>query len=571
MSMKYFLSLIILFGFYAKINAQESDAGKLYTFISQYQADIGSLDRRYQAKYSPEYFERMKKFYADWLDKLGIINYNELNVSESVDYILLKRNIRNDFTVLKESEKLFNEVSYTVPFSSLIYEFEKTRRFGSVVNGKEIASLFNQLKKEIEKAEDVVEKKPVMSEVQSKKAVEVVKNLQNVLKESYSFYYGYDPLFTWWAEQPFKEVDTVLSSYSDFLAGWKSDNKKLKDDGSGIIGNPIGQEALIRLLDFEMIPYSPDELIQLANKEFAWCDAEMLKASNEMGLGNEWKKAIEKVKNQNVDPGKQPELIKFLAEEAVQFVEANKLLTVPDLAKEDWGMTMMTPKQQLYNPFFLGGEDIQISFPTNTMSQEAKLMSIRGNNIHFSRATVFHELIPGHHLQMFMMQRYKPYRWPFETPFWMEGWALYWEMLLWDKHFQKTPEDRVGALFWRMHRCARIIFSLSYHTGKWTPQQCIDFLVDRVGHERANAEAEVRRSFTGGYGPLYQIAYMLGGLQLKQLHKDLVESGKMTDLDFHDAILHENSIPIEMVRAELTNQKPNQDFKTLWKFYGNLK
>jgi hypothetical protein len=31
-------------------------------------------------------------------------------------------------------------------------------------------------------------------------------------------------------------------------------------------------------------------------------------------------------------------------------------------------------------------------------------------------------------------------------------------MLLWDMKFQNTPEERIGALFWMMHRCARIIF-----------------------------------------------------------------------------------------------------------------
>ena len=81
-------------------------------------------------------------------------------------------------------------------------------------------------------------------------------------------------------------------------------------------------------------------------------------------------------------------------------------------------------------------------------------------------------------------------------------------------------------LFWRMHRCARIIFSLNYHLGNWTPQQCIDFLVDRVGHERANAEGEVRRSFTGGYGPLYQLAYMTGALQFYAIKKELVDTKK---------------------------------------------
>jgi uncharacterized protein (DUF885 family) len=192
---------------------------------------------------------------------------------------------------------------------------------------------------------------------------------------------------------------------------------------------------------------------------------------------------------------------------------------------------------------------------------------MRGNNLHFSRATVQHELIPGHHLQLFMMARYNTHRRPFGTAFWLEGWALYWEMVLYDRGFPETAEDRVGFLFWRMHRCARIIFSLNYHLEKMTPQECIDFLVKRVGHEPANAAAEVRRSFVGNYGPLYQAAYMLGGLQIRALRKELVDSGKMSERAFHDAILKGNSMPIAMVRARLTNQKLTRDFQSQWKFY----
>jgi len=183
---------------------------------------------------------------------------------------------------------------------------------------------------------------------------------------------------------------------------------------------------------------------------------------------------------------------------------------------------------------------------------------------------VHHELIPGYHLQGFMAQRYRPYRQLFRTPFYGEGWSLYWELLLWDKNFAKTPADRVGFLFWRMHRCARIIFSLSFHLEKMTPQECIDMLVNRVGHERENAIGEVRRSFAGSYSPLYQAAYLLGGLQIRALRKELVETGKMTDKQFHDAVLQQNSIPIEMVRASLTKQKLSRDFVSNWKFYGPL-
>lgn len=226
----------------------------------------------------------------------------------------------------------------------------------------------------------------------------------------------------------------------------------------------------------------------------------------------------------------------------------------------------MTPERQLVNPFFTGGEEFSVSYPVSSMSHEDKMMSMRGNNPHFSRATVHHELLAGHALQEFMQNRYKTYR-HFETPFWIEGWALYWERLLWDQGFAQSPEDRIGMLFWRKHRCARIIFSINYHTGKWTPQQCIDFLVDRVGHERANAEGEVRRSFVGGYSPLYQIAYMIGGLQFEALKKELVDSGKMSFKQYHDAVLRENMMPIEMLRAILLNKPVPKDFTSSWRFY----
>jgi hypothetical protein len=292
----------------------------------------------------------------------------------------------------------------------------------------------------------------------------------------------------------------------------------------------------------------------------------MKKAARAMGHGDDWRAALDHVKTLHVEPGKQPALIRELALEAIDYLDKYNLVTVPTLCRESWRMDMMSPERQLVNPFFTGGETISVSFPTSTMPHEAKMMSMRGNNIHFSRATVFHELIPGHHLQGYMTARYKTYRRLFNTPFWGEGWALYWELLLWDRGFAKSPENRVGMLFWRMHRCARIIFSLSFHLEKMTPQQCIDLLVDRIGHERDNATAEVRRSFTTFYGPLYQAAYLLGGLQLRALHRELVESGKMTDRDFHDAILKENAIPIEMVRALLTGQSLIPDYTPNWKF-----
>jgi uncharacterized protein (DUF885 family) len=97
------------------------------------------------------------------------------------------------------------------------------------------------------------------------------------------------------------------------------------------------------------------------------------------------------------------------------------------------------------------------------------------------------------------------------------------------------------------------------------PSEMVDFLVERVGHERSGATAEVRRYISGGYSPLYQCGYMIGGLQLRSLRHELVDSGKMTDHQFNDAVLCENAIPIEMVRAELEGQSLPKDWKPGWK------
>ncbi|KAA0990982.1 DUF885 family protein [Dyadobacter aurulentus] len=516
---------------------------------------------------SPEQRKRLKEVDRDYLEQLAKMDFDAMSIYGKVDYTLLKRNIDDHLLGLEQEEKEYNSISKYIPFAEKIYALEKQRRRGNTLKGQQVAADLNDVLNELKASSESVKKLEEIDMPLANRAEEALKGLDERLKGVYEFYNGYDPMFTWWVPKPYQSLDSALNAYAKVLKGKGKLNTTQKEDKSGIKGVPIGRDELIRQLRVEMISYTPDELIELANKEFAWCDKELLKASQEMGFGNDWKKAQEKVKNSFVPEGEQPALIMKLYNDAKEFITRNKLYEYPEIADETWGMQMMSPERQLINPFFLGGRDIIISYPTNTMNQEDKLMSMRGNNPYFSRATVHHELVPGHHLQHYMRSRYKPYRREFGTPFWTEGWALYWELLLYDKGFAKTPEERIGMLFWRMHRCARITFSLNYHLGKWTPQECIDFLVDRVGHERANAEGEVRRSFQGNYSPLYQVAYLIGGLQILSLKNELVESGKMTYQQFHDAIMKENNMPIEMVRATLTNQPIKRDFKTQWKFY----
>ena len=516
---------------------------------------------------SPERGERLNKLYQEYLKKLEALNFNSLPQECKVDYILFKRDLNQRLRQGLADAADLNRIKAWLPFADKIYSIEKNRRRGMQPDAEKLAGEWADIAGEIKSLQAKLKDEKNLDAAAIYTAGEAIANLKRSLASIHEFYNGYDPMYSWWAPKSYQLLDEALTAYA---AAIKSKANTTPADKSGIVGVPVGREELVRQLEYELIPYTPEELIDIANKEFAWCDAEMLKASKEMGFGNDWKAALEKVKNSFVPPGKQPEMILGLYNESVDFIKKNNLITIPPLAEETWGMIMMTPERQLVNPFFTGGADISISYPTNTMTEEDRLMSMRGNNPHFSRATVQHELIPGHNLQAYMNSRYRTYR-NFSTPFWGEGWSLYWELLLWDMKFPRGPEDRIGMLFWHMHRCARIIFSLNYHMGKWTPQQCIDFLVDRVGHERANAEGEVRRSFVGRYPPLYQLAYLTGGRQFYALKKELVDSGKMSYKQFHDAIMHLNAMPVEMVRAILTNQPLTEDYKAKWRFYSEQK
>jgi uncharacterized protein (DUF885 family) len=545
--------------------------------IQQYEADARSLERTYSLDLSDSHMQRFTRFYADELAALSAVDFDRLSHEDQVDYLLLRNLLTSKQHQLAIRQRQIAGMAALLPFEKKIEALIDAKRLMQKPDGEKSAATLVEITRQIEAARKQFDPgphsgakaegtKPKIDPVVANRAVQATGQLSAEMHEWFSQYNSYDPEFTWWVDKPFQETDKALKAYSDFL------KEKLvgipPEDKTTIIGDPVGRDALLADLQDNIIPYTPEELIAIAQTEYDWCMKEMLKASHEMGYGDNWHAAVEKVKSMHVAPGEQPELIRKLVVEGADFVKKNDLVTVPPLADETWRMIMMTPERQLVNPFFTGGNEISVSFPTNTMTFDQREMSMKGNNIPFAHATAFHEMIPGHFLQFYMSARYHSYRRPFSTPFWGEGNAFYWEMVFWDKGFDSTPEERVGALVWRMHRSARVIFTMNFHLGKWTPQQCVQFLIDAVGFEPDNATAEVRRSFDGSVGPLYQCAYLMGALQFRALRHEFVDSKKMTEREFHDAILHENAMPIELLRADLENLKMTRDYKSNWEYYG---
>ncbi len=594
----------------ALVSARTSEMADV---IARFASDQQVLQRRYDAPDSPAQRTRTRAFYVSWRARLGELAFDKLSQEGKADYALLENHLRYQLELMDREEIQRMEMLPLLPFADRVLRLQDERRDLKTIDAQASARTLADVTKMVDSLRALLEPAPArpagdsangaprapraaapkVSRTVGNRAADQLDQIRNTVSVWYRYYNGYDPLFSWWATNPYQKLDEAMRRYATTIrtriVGMQPAPVVAAGAGGGqggggaaqaprnaaaanepIIGDPIGAEGLAADLRHAMIPYTADELIAIAEKEYAFSLSEAKKAAREMGLGDDWKAAMEKVKNMYVEPGKQPDLIRDLANEADAFFATHDWVTIPALAREDWRMEMMAPERQRVSPFFLGGDLILVSYPTADMTDEEKLMSLRGNNPYFSRAVVFHELNPGHHLQGFMSARYNAHRRVFSTPFWNEGQSLYWEMFLWDRDFHVTPEDRLGALAWRMHRSARIVFSLSFHLGKMTPEQAIEYVVDKVPFERANAEGEVRRSFNGSYSPIYQAAYMLGGLQLRALYKELVMSKKMTDREFHDAVLQGGPMPIAMVRARMANVKLTRDGASPWRFADDL-
>ena len=547
--------------------------------VRAYEADSRSVGAFYNLPWSDPSLARRGQLIADWRTRIDAIDYDALPPDGRIDWLLLRNDLDREQEGLRNQRERLKELDEAIPFRQVVSDLEQARWRGDPVDPAAAATQLADIAKAtkavreriaIGQKKDDADKKDRgralhIEPIRALRAAEAVDAVRGTLKRWFDFNNGYRPDFSWWVKAPYEESAKQLEDYAKYLREEIAGQKGADEDP--LLGEPIGRDALVRALRLEFVAYSPEEALALGERELAWCEKESKKAAREMGLGDDWKAALEKVKTDFVPPGAQGDLVRDVARDAIAFVRAKDFATVPPLCEETWRMSMISPETLKTIPYAAySGQEMMVAYAREDLKQADKLMVMRGNNRSSTRLTVPHELIPGHHLQGFVADRTNTHRRIFGTPFYVEGWALYCEMRLWDLGWPRTPQERLGMLFWRANRAARVVTTLRFHLGKMTPDEMVTFLVDRVGHEKLGATSEVRRFIRGDTPPLYQAAYLLGGLQLRALHDELVKPGGMTERQYNDAVLGQNTLPIELLRAALHGQPPARDAQPVWRF-----
>ena len=529
----------------------------------QYKAEQASLREAFELPASETYLDRQRQLAEQWLAHLEKIDFTAIDPRQWAEYLLFRSELLGGHYETSLAKQRLASISPFVGFAAAIHDLETARRRWGTLDCQAAANQVATLAAAVKQVHEQLSRTggKTVSAATAMRTAASVRELQELLKRWYAFYDGYQPEFTWWLKKPYDDAAKQLDEYAKYLRE-EIAHVQGKDDDP-LVGQPIGPEALAAGIRRQWLPYTADELIAIGQRELAWCEGEMRKAATEMKLGDDWHAALARVKADYVPPGQQAELVARIAREATEFVKTRDLVAVPPLCEASWGLTMIAPETLKTIPYAAyNGRQMMVAYASSELKEDDKLMVMRGNNRHFMRLVVPHELIPGHHLQMYYGAR-GPER-PYFTSFYVEGWALYWELRLWDLGWAQTPEDRIGMLFWRMNRSARVILTLKYHLGRMTPEEMVTFLVDRVGHEKFGARSEVRRFIQAE--PLYQVGYLIGGLQLLALHDEMVGPGKLTERQFHDAVLKQGTMPIELLRAALTGRRLAEDAGPSWRF-----
>lgn len=170
-------------------------------------------------------------------------------------------------------------------------------------------------------------------------------------------------------------------------------------------------------------------------------------------------------------------------------------------------------------------------------------------------ALVYHETLPGHHMQISIAQELEAmpeFRKHANFTAYSEGWGLYSELLPKEMGFYQDPYSDFGRLTMELWRAIRLVVDTGIHAKRWTREQAIDYIMQNYPAEKSEAvKAAERYIVMPGQATAYKIG-MLKILEAREAAKKAL--GDRFDIrEFHDAVLKSGALPLSMMKANVEN------------------
>lgn len=169
---------------------------------------------------------------------------------------------------------------------------------------------------------------------------------------------------------------------------------------------------------------------------------------------------------------------------------------------------------------------------------------------------VFHEVLPGHHLQNALSLEAPALplmrRMPLFSGY-SEGWALYAEQLADEMGvYRDDPPGRLGYLASLLFRAARLVVDSGLHHKRWSREAAIRYMVETLGDAESSVTREVERYCVQ---PGQACGYMLGQqVFLRARAASQARLGARFDIrGFHDAALLAGAMPLDVLEQHLAS------------------
>ncbi|WP_417489862.1 DUF885 domain-containing protein [Maricaulis sp.] len=168
-------------------------------------------------------------------------------------------------------------------------------------------------------------------------------------------------------------------------------------------------------------------------------------------------------------------------------------------------------------------------------------------------ALAYHEGIPGHHMQLAIMQELEGVpsfrRFGGYTAY-TEGWGLYSELLPREFGFYSDPYSDFGRLAMELWRACRLVVDTGIHHHQWSRQDAVDYLATNTPNPQGDVENAIDRYVVY---PGQANAYKIGMLEILRLRGIAeAELGEAYDIrDFHDVVLTQGAMPLAILEERV--------------------
>jgi uncharacterized protein (DUF885 family) len=177
------------------------------------------------------------------------------------------------------------------------------------------------------------------------------------------------------------------------------------------------------------------------------------------------------------------------------------------------------------------------------------LYTLSDQPIYQMEALAYHEAIPGHHMQIAIAQELKnlpKFRKLGGNTAYVEGWALYSELIPKEIGFYQDAYSDFGRLAMEVFRASRLVIDTGIHYKKWTRKQALQYMIENTPNPEGDCSKEIDRYIVW---PSQATGYKVGMVTILKLRERCKKQlgDKFNIKEFHDVVLTNGPVPLNIL------------------------